>query len=558
MGAVGCCSPAARVLALWIAQLMPTLRQLVHRQRGAEVLDLVADVLVIGGGPAASWAALMATEAGARVIVVDKGYLGTSGATAPTNTGTWFVPPGEGREAAIARRQLLNGGLAVPRWVDRTLDMAWHRLHTLADWGYKFPHDDSGKPYLNNLRGPDYMAFMRRRVLRAGVAILDHHPALELLADSGVIAGAVGIDRQRNRPWRVRAGAVVLATGGCAFGERILGATGLTGDGYLMAVEAGATLSGMEFSAQYACAPKHSSLNKGIPFNWASFFREDGARLDTANKDRHVVVARALLEGPVWAQFDRGNPELTQWLRQGQPNCFLPYDRSGIDPFTERFPMTLRCEGTVRGVGGIKLVGDDCSTGVPGLYAAGDAASRERITGSITGGGGPNSSWAMASGTWAGRAAADFAVREAGKLSDRRVTGLGRAGLRPSVSARSQASAGDVVETVRAEFLPLERNFFRRAATLRQSLDRLDRTWAELRDHLSGDGLDAVKSREAAAMTATSRWAYASALARAESRGMQRRLDFPTADPEFVCSLETSGLDQVAVMRSEIPNAAAA
>jgi len=125
---------------------MPTLRQLVHRQRGAEVLDLVADVLVIGGGPAASWAALMATEAGARVIVVDKGYLGTSGATAPSNTGTWFVPPGPGREAAIARRQLLNGGLAVPRWVDRTLDTAWQRLHTLADWGFKFPHDDSGKP----------------------------------------------------------------------------------------------------------------------------------------------------------------------------------------------------------------------------------------------------------------------------------------------------------------------------------------------------------------------------------------------------------------------------
>jgi hypothetical protein len=31
--------------------------------------------------------------------------------------------------------------------------------------------------------------------------------------------------------WWVRAGAVVLATGGCAFGERILGTTGLTGDG---------------------------------------------------------------------------------------------------------------------------------------------------------------------------------------------------------------------------------------------------------------------------------------------------------------------------------------
>jgi succinate dehydrogenase/fumarate reductase flavoprotein subunit len=154
----------------------------------------------------------------------------------------------------------------------------------------------------------------------------------------------------------------------------------------------------------------------------------------------------------------------------------------------------------VRGVGGIKLTGDDCSTGVPGLYAAGDAASRERMTGAITGGGGPNSSWAIASGTWAGRAAADFAARETAKIRDRRVSGLGRAGLRPAVAARSSANASDIWQTVREEFLPLDRNFFRRGATLEQSLDRLDRTWRELRDHLPGEGLGAVRSREAAAL----------------------------------------------------------
>lgn len=537
---------------------MPTLRQLVRQQRNADTLDLVADVLVIGGGPAASWAALAATEAGARVVVVDKGYLGTSGATAPSNTGTWFVPPGPGREAAIERRQQLNGGLAVPRWVDRTLDMAWRRLHTLAEWGYKFPNDDSGKPYLTNLRGPDYMAFMRRRLSRAGIAILDHHPALELLSEAGAIAGAAGIDRQRNRPWRIRAGAVVMAAGGCAFGERMLGATGLTGDAYLMAAEAGATLSGMEFSAQYACAPIQTSINKGLPYAWASFYREDGTRLDTANKDRYVVIAHALLKGPVWAQLDKSTPELAAWLRQGQPNCFLPHDRSGVDPFAQRFALTLRCEGTVRGVGGIKLMADDCSTGVPGLYAAGDAASRERLTGAITGGGGPNSSWAIASGNWAGLAAARFAAREAGATGDRRVSAIGGAGLRPAGVAQPDANPADVLQTVRDEFLPLDRNFFRREASLRQSLDRLDRTWSDVRDHLRGEGVAVVKSREAAALTATSRWAYASALARAESRGMQRRLDLPAADAEFMCRFETTGLDHVQVTRSDVMDTAVA
>jgi succinate dehydrogenase/fumarate reductase flavoprotein subunit len=213
---------------------------------------VLADVLVIGGGPAGAWAAVAAAHAGARVILVDKGYLGTSGATAPANTGTWLVPPGEGRRLAIEQRQPRTGGLADPRWVERVLDAAWETLHRLAAWGYPFPADDAGRPYLANLRGPDYMHFMRRRVLAAGVTVLDHHPALELLGDGAAIAGAAGVDRQHDRPWRVRAGAVVLATGGCAFGERMLGTATLTGDGYLMAAEAGAVLSGMEFSAQYA------------------------------------------------------------------------------------------------------------------------------------------------------------------------------------------------------------------------------------------------------------------------------------------------------------------
>jgi succinate dehydrogenase/fumarate reductase flavoprotein subunit len=516
-----------------------------------DALDVLADVLVIGGGPAGAWAAVAAAETGARVVLVDKGYLGTSGATAPSNTGTWFVPPGEGRRIAIEQRQPRTGGLADPRWVERTLDTAWEKLHSLAAWGYAFPNDDAGRPYLANLRGPDYMHFMRRRVLAAGATVLDHHPALELFGDGETIAGAAGIDRQRNRPWRIRAGAVVLATGGCAFGERMLGAATLTGDGYLMAAEAGAVLSGMEFSAQYAFTPKPSALNKGLPYRWATFTRQDGTPISAVGRDRHVAVAEALLEGPVFCQYDRAAPEVRSWLRQGQPNCFLPLDRNGVDPFTERWPVTLRCEGTVRGVGGIKLVDDDCATDVPGLYAAGDAATRERVTGAISGGGGPNSSWAIASGNWAGRAAAKFAARLGGRIADRSVTPLGLAGLRPTGTARGDLDPHEVVRIVREEMLPLDRNFFRREATLHRSLDRLDACWADLQHRAPVDGLAAVRAREAAALTATSRWAYRSALARAESRGMHRRRDKPNADPDFSCSVHARGLDEVRVGRDD-------
>jgi succinate dehydrogenase/fumarate reductase flavoprotein subunit len=210
----------------------------------------------------------------------------------------------------------------------------------------------------------------------------------------------------------------------------------------------------------------------------------------------------------------------------------------------------MRCEGTVRGVGGIRLLDDDCATGVPGLYAAGDAASRERVTGAISGGGGPNSSWAIASGNWAGRAAATFATRIGARIADRPVTPLGQAGLRPTGAAREDFDAEEIVRAVREEMLPLDRNFFRRDVTLQRSLDRLDTCWSDLRRDARAEGLTAVKTREAAALTATGRWAYRSALARTESRGMHRRRDLPGADPRFACSLLARGLDEVEVVRA--------
>ncbi|MFJ2598691.1 FAD-dependent oxidoreductase [Streptomyces erythrochromogenes] len=65
--------------------------------------DLATDVLVVGGGPAAAWAALAAARAGARVVLADKGYCGTSGATAAGGTGVRYVPPDEPAVRDIGR-----------------------------------------------------------------------------------------------------------------------------------------------------------------------------------------------------------------------------------------------------------------------------------------------------------------------------------------------------------------------------------------------------------------------------------------------------------------------
>src|SRR5882757_10699098 len=81
-------------------------------------VEFDADVLVIGAGPAGTWAAVSAAERGARVVLADKGFCGTSGATAAAGTGVWYVDPDTAlREAAMADREKLGGYLQDRRWM---------------------------------------------------------------------------------------------------------------------------------------------------------------------------------------------------------------------------------------------------------------------------------------------------------------------------------------------------------------------------------------------------------------------------------------------------------
>jgi succinate dehydrogenase/fumarate reductase flavoprotein subunit len=506
-------------------------------------LELATDVLVVGGGPSGAWAALAARASGAaEVVLVDKGYCGTSGATAPANTGAWYIAADE-RERAIEWRYQRSGGLASKAWMERVLEETYAQIDTMAGWGYRFPLGDDGRPYRANLRGPDYMHFLRKQLRTAGVRILDHSPALELLERDGAVAGAQGFSRQQQSAWRVRAKAVVLASGGCAFLSKALGCDVNTGDGLLMALELGAELSGMEFSAQYGISPAYSSVTKGLPYAWATLTDEAGNVLEG---ERMVAVGRALLKGNAYAVLDKANAEVQRWLREGQPNCFLPHDRLGIDPFRQRFPITLRAEGTVRGSGGIRILDEDCSTQVPGLYAAGDAASREAIVGASSGGGSPNAAWAISSGSWAGRAAALHARSQGARAQHTQVQARGTVGLHPSSSATG-VSADELITAVQRELLPLDKNMFRTGEQLERSLQQLDGAWSTASAHLYGAGADAIRAREAAALLVCGRHAYRSALLREESRGLHRRLDLPDTDPGQNHHHASSGLSTVRI-----------
>ncbi|WP_020620418.1 FAD-dependent oxidoreductase [Paenibacillus daejeonensis] len=520
---------------------------------GETAVKLTADVLVIGGGPAGAWAAWSAASQGAKVVLVDKGYLGSSGATAPGGTNLLYLPPDrELREKAVQQRMESGGFLSEADWIHRVLDQVYINLELVEKWGYPFVRDEDGVPQRNHLQGPEYMALMRKAVKKAGVKVLDHAPALELLVDEHGVGGARGILRQQNRDWEVEAGAVVIATGGCAFLSKGLGCNVLTGDGYLMGAEVGAELSGMEFSRRYAPAPAFSSNTRSRLLGWATYYDQEGKELQ-GRRDGDFL-AKCLLEGPVYAIMNKADtPEKQAILRSSHAIFFLPYDRAGIDAFTQPFPLTLRYEGTVRGTGGLRIVTDDCGTTVPGLYAAGDAATRERITGAASGGGAFNASWAICSGTWAGAGAAKHA-RTAGVGSVRRLRPAGRYGLgRPSVQGDGptpgQIDTRTLIRSIQAQVLPLEINYFRTEKSIGEALGKLHALWPEVNAQAPVTVHDRVHAREAAAMAATARWMYTAALARKETRGggLHVLREYPELDPNQHHRLLVSGLERIEV-----------
>jgi len=110
-------------------------------------LELTADVLVIGGSLAGSWAAIAAALDGAKVIVVDKGYVGSSGPIAAGSVGAYYIKPDDPiqRDAMVNARMPLAFGLADSRWGERILDQSYASMKLMAEWGYEWPQIGDGR-----------------------------------------------------------------------------------------------------------------------------------------------------------------------------------------------------------------------------------------------------------------------------------------------------------------------------------------------------------------------------------------------------------------------------
>ncbi|MGO3743506.1 FAD-binding protein [Kerstersia sp.] len=521
-------------------------------QPGSHDHEYRADILVIGGSVAGCWAALSARSAGASVILAEKGVVGEAGVVAKASGSACYTRPGETayNDKLIHSRHAAACGLDDLAYIERIYEESYRIGLQLKALGfqsaYGLPTLDGSPPSLLAFQGPYALLFLREQLLQAGVCILDRSPALELLDRDGTVAGAAGYNTKDGSNWSVRAGAVILATGGNAFLSGAMGTEGTTGDGHLMAAEAGATFSGLEFSGHYGLSPQGSPTTKGFWYSSATFYDGNGRELPANGWESVADVGRAILEtGAAYASMNRGNPHLKAFAKTVS-SIYEHFRAIGVDPFTERFPLELRYEGLIRAAGGLTTDANSATT-VPGLYAAGDVTERTHLCGAAMSGAGPAIAWCLVSAKWAAQAA--VAAARPAPPDNLALRGLGGIGLR-SDKAASAAPSATIRQAVQAEILPIEKNVFRTLSGIQASLAQLDTLWDQADSGLiPASGQNPRHTRETAAMLAGARWIYRSASERRETRGLHRLQELPQADPAQQDRILVSGLGDIRLQR---------
>ncbi|MFQ5449248.1 MAG: FAD-binding protein [Nitrospinaceae bacterium] len=370
-------------------------------------IDLVADVLILGGGGAGVAAALTLEGSGLAIHLATKLRLGDSNTVmaeggiqaalglkdSPRRHFADSLVGGHGNNDPQMLRLLCESGPESIRWLTR---LGCH-FDQNEDGTFRLrPGGGTSVPRVLACRdytGLEIMRVLKDAVRTTGTHILEEHAAVELLDDgNGQVTGAVLWDRRKGRLVTVSARGVILATGGSGQlrlqGFPTSNHVGATGDGLVLAYRQGCGLIHLD-SYQYhpsgACYPEALAgqlVTESIRSIGAQVLNAEGERFIDEMAYRDVLAAAIIRE----VVEKRGVQTPTQragvWLdtplidlKQGQgalrrqfPGLIHRFARYGIDPSMQPLLVypTLHYQN-----GGIQI-DRDCRTELRGLWAAGE------------------------------------------------------------------------------------------------------------------------------------------------------------------------------------------
>ncbi len=362
------------------------------------------DVLVIGAGGAGLRAAIEAKNRGVNVFLVGKEVLGcahTGMAMGGMNAA--IVPPATPR---FHFQITMDGGYNInnPKLVEAFTEEIPARIYDLEKYGVLFDRTKSGDFYVwagpkqkyplnvcvGDYTGREMMQGLVDEARKIGVQYLDEFFISKILVEKNRVVGAIGIHLKTGQGYVFQTKAIILATGGAGrMYEVTTNAASNTGDGYAMALNAGAELIDMEMTQFHPTGMAYPPSNRGVLITEKT--RAHGGILENIKGERFMKkyhpkemelakrdeVSRAIYQEVAAGRGTKNGAVylyVTHWTKekilQIIPDVYEIHKNVGID--ISQQPMEVY-PSMHHMMGGIKI--DEWGrTSVLGLFAAGEVA----------------------------------------------------------------------------------------------------------------------------------------------------------------------------------------
>jgi len=512
-----------------------------------------ADVLVVGSGAAGMYAAISAARAGAQVALVERSLIGRGGATVMAQM---TVAAALGEEAPdhwehhLADTLTAGRGLCEPVLSQLLCEDAPECIREMDRWGVGWARNDR---HIRQVQAPGhdrprcvYVDFVNTgpAVSKTLRAQLNRIPEIrrigellvtDLALHQGICVGAHAVHITTGDLVSIEAKATILATGGLTrLYQRNSASINMGGDGYALALRAGAELVDMEFVQFFPIGHLAPRLVGMDPIMWDPFRYKLGGKLLNAemleflNEDGRYVSVRDHATRAILAEVaaGRGTPHGGAWL--SFRHCSEAELRSAFGPIIDRLAengidLTRQAIEVAPiahyHMGGIRA-DTDMQTSVPQLFAAGEAVGgangANRLSGNAI-------TEAFTFGRRAGLRAAALAAKTAMPLIGQE-TDRGRSAF-PLSRINAAAEIAHLQQVMNEHVGPL-----RTGARLARALEHITGLAAECaelpapRAGLDPEWLDLHDLRS---MRLVAECITRAALVREESRGAHQRQDFP-------------------------------
>ncbi len=536
----------------------------------AEPMHVEADVLVIGSGGAGMYAAIEAARSGAKVLLADRSLIGRGGATvmaqmtvavalgsqAPDHWTCHLrdtIEAGRGLCDEQLSRLLCEEGPDCIRQMD-AWGVGWARKDSRIAAAQAPGHDRPRCVYVDFLNtGPAVSKTLRAVVNKtAGIRKAGDLLVTDLVSHGGEIAGATALHLASGAPVTIAAKATIVATGGLTrLYRRNSASANMGGDGYALALRAGAPLIDMEFVQFFPIGHLAPRLIGMDPIMWDPFRYKLGGRLLNglgqeftsrygSSEDGAYVLTRDLATYAIVKEVEagRGSPHGGAYL--SFEHCPEGELRAAFGPVIDRLAanaidltkMPIEVAPIAHyHMGGI-AADARMEAEIPGLLVAGEAVGgangANRLSGNAV-------TEALVFGRRAGRSAAERVAQMASQpfYPQAAAEALDLATADGMADGPNPADMIERLQSVMADDV----GPFRTRERLERAIARIDDLAAELGERPFGDrrrfDIRRIEWFDLRNMLLVAQVVARAALRRTESRGAHQREDFPGMLPEW-------------------------